>query len=75
MIHTKKIVLVSFTLGTTSQENVGFEAIRVLVFHSSKSVPYQNGANRYLLGLVSKYLCTYHRTEEFIIALANYVVS
>ena len=31
--------------------------------------------NRYLLGLVSTYVCTYHRTEEFIIALANYVVS
>ena len=31
--------------------------------------------NRYLLGLVSTYLCTYHCTEEFIIALANYVVS
>ena len=31
--------------------------------------------DRYLLGLVSTYLCTYHRTEEFIIALANYVVS
>ena len=30
--------------------------------------------NRYLLGLVSTYLCTYHRTEEFIIALANYLV-
>ena len=26
-------------------------------------------------GLVSTYLRTYHRTEEFIIALANYVVS
>ena len=31
--------------------------------------------NRYLLGLVSTHLCTYHRTEEFITALANYVVS
>ena len=31
--------------------------------------------NRYLLGLVSTYLCTYHRTEKFIIVLANYVVS
>ena len=31
--------------------------------------------NRYLLGLVSTYLCTYHPTEEFTIALANYVVS
>ena len=31
--------------------------------------------NRYLLGMVSTYLCTYHHTEEFIIALANYVVS
>ena len=31
--------------------------------------------NRYPLGLVSTYVCTYHRTEEFIIALANYVVS
>ena len=31
--------------------------------------------NRYLLGLVSTYLCSYHRTEEFIIMLANYVVS
>ena len=31
--------------------------------------------NRYPLGLISTYLCTYHRTEEFIIALANYVVS
>ena len=31
--------------------------------------------NRYLLGLVSTYECTYHCTEEFIIALANYVVS
>ena len=31
--------------------------------------------NRYLLGLVLTYLCTYHRTEEFIIALADYVVS
>ena len=30
--------------------------------------------NRYLLGLVSTYLCTYHRTEEFRIALANYLV-
>ena len=31
--------------------------------------------NKYLLGLVSTYLCTYHCTEEFVIALANYVVS
>ena len=30
--------------------------------------------NRYLLGLVSTYLCTHHSTEEFIIALANYLV-
>ena len=29
----------------------------------------------YLLGLVLTYLCTYHRTEEFIIALANYILS
>ena len=43
-----------------------------------KSVPYQKGALSFqwiLLGLVSTYLCTYHRTEEFIIVLANYVVS
>ena len=41
-----------------------------------KSVPYQNGAfNRYQLGLVSTYLCTHHRTEEFITELANYVVA
>ena len=25
--------------------------------------------NRYLLGLISTYLCSYHHTEEFIIAL------
>ena len=31
--------------------------------------------NRYPLGLVSTYLCTNYRTEEFIIALANYDVS
>ena len=31
--------------------------------------------NIYLLGLVSTHLCTYHRIEEFIIMLANYVVS
>ena len=30
---------------------------------------------RYLLGLVSTYLCTYHRLEDFLIALASYVVS
>ena len=34
-----------------------------------------NHFNRYLLELVSTYLCTYQRTEEFIIMLANYVVS
>ena len=31
--------------------------------------------NRYLLGLVSTYVCTCHRTEKFIIALANCVQS
>ena len=31
--------------------------------------------NRYPVGLVLTYFCTYHRTEEFMIALANYVVS
>ena len=31
--------------------------------------------NRYPLVFVSTYLCTYHRTEEFKIELANYVVS
>ena len=42
-----------------------------------KSVPHQNGdLFIYLtLGLVSTYLCTYHRTEEFIFAFANYVIS
>ena len=40
-----------------------------------KSVPYWNHFNRYLLGLVSTYICNYHRTKEFINALANYVVS
>ena len=31
--------------------------------------------NKYPLGLVSTYLCTYHRAEELRIALPNYVVS
>ena len=45
--------------------NYGLFPIRMVLYHF----------NRYLLGLVSTYLCTYHRTEEFIITLANYVVS
>ena len=31
--------------------------------------------NRYQLGMVSTYLCTHHRREEFINELANHVVS
>ena len=37
-----------------------------------KSVPFRMVLyhfSRYLLGLVSTYVCTYHRREEFIIAL------
>ena len=29
--------------------------------------------NRYPLGLVSAYLCCYHCTEEYVVALAYYV--
>ena len=34
-----------------------------------------NHFSRYPLGLVSIYLRTYHRTEEFIMVLANHFVS
>ena len=60
-------VFLIFTQGTHRNAKIveGEVAFRMELYHF----------NRYQLVLVSTYLCTHHRREEFITELANYVVS